>query len=329
MRDAMRPSFEEIGRAGLAWLGLAADPLAEAKALDAHRHKWARSPRIYGFAQQSAGETFFGGSDLGSRLSSMEDADQTLAAVAALYQQVWTLQCFTKPTVSLINARLRGGAAASLCVYGTHRVAAENFRLTLPEAGDGLFPDAGATVFLNRAPGCAGVYAALTGAELTPADACMLGIVTQCAGADRFDAVREALAEGEPIDPFLEALHVEPGESGLLRRQPVIDHCFSGETVDDIVQLLDRVSGDDAPWAASVAARLRAQNPAGLTLTLFALRDNLGLRDALARDYRLVARIIARGGLGHASLTRAQYEALAAPLDSAELALQDHWTLVD
>ena len=67
------------------------------------------------------------------------DAVKSLAEEYALN---WQLECFFKPTVSLIDG-VAMGSGVGISLYGTHRVAGERYRFAMPETGIGLFPDDG------------------------------------------------------------------------------------------------------------------------------------------------------------------------------------------
>ena len=55
----------------------------------------------------------------------------------------WALECFSKPSVSLIDGALMG-SGVGLTAFNTHRVAGENYLFAMPETAIGLFPDVGA-----------------------------------------------------------------------------------------------------------------------------------------------------------------------------------------
>ena len=73
------------------------------------------------------------------------------------------IKLYPKPYVALADGIVMGGGAG-ISVHGSHVVAGEHFTFAMPETGIGFFPDVGATFFLPRLPGHAGVYLALTGA---------------------------------------------------------------------------------------------------------------------------------------------------------------------
>jgi enoyl-CoA hydratase/carnithine racemase len=63
------------------------------------------------------------------------------------------------------------GGGIGLMAGASHRVVTEKSRLAMPEITIGLYPDVGATWFLNRMPGHVGLFLALTGASIGAADA--------------------------------------------------------------------------------------------------------------------------------------------------------------
>ena len=106
--------------------------------------RWARDPQIYAVVIASATDrAFCAGGDVREMAewgrSRRADALRSLAAEYALN---WQLDCFIKPTVSLIDGVVMG-SGVGISLYGTHRVAGERYRFAMPETGIGLFPDDG------------------------------------------------------------------------------------------------------------------------------------------------------------------------------------------
>ncbi|GFH10597.1 3-hydroxyisobutyryl-CoA hydrolase [Haematococcus lacustris] len=58
------------------------------------------------------------------------------------------------------------GGGAGVSIHGHFRVATERSVFAMPECAIGLYPDIGASFFLNQLPGRLGMYLALTGARL-------------------------------------------------------------------------------------------------------------------------------------------------------------------
>src|SRR5207237_6503429 len=127
-----------------------------------------------------------------------------------------------------------GGAGIS--VNGAYRVATERTLFAMPETAIGLFPDVGATHFLNRCPGQIGRYLGLTGARLHAADTLYCGFATQFVPHERITELvaalggitSEAASERHQIDAPLARFAEDPGAPPLAALQPAIDRCFAG-----------------------------------------------------------------------------------------------------
>jgi enoyl-CoA hydratase len=261
-------------------------------AMEAQYVKWAVVPRIYGVVVEAVGPAFCSGGDL--RALNWDTPDATMTYFRDEYQLNWSLETFTKPNVALIDGLVMGGGVG-ISLYGTHRVAGENFCFAMPEVSIGFFPDIGGGYFLSRLPGEMGLYLGLTGRRIGRSDAYYLGIASHCVAASDFDKIRHAVIEGDPIDPVLDDLHRDPGESELEHLQELVDRIFSEPTIEAILARLDEQSGVQAAWAKETAAIIRSNAPLSVKVTLKQIRDARGhasLKDTLTVDYRLARAFI-------------------------------------
>jgi enoyl-CoA hydratase len=333
--------FEEQGRSGVATLNRADERNALTpgmiNGLEAYHLKWAKAPKTYGLLLLANGETFCAGHDWSAILQNPRAGalDPALNYFRDAHQHCWTLESFTKPNVALLDAAL-DGAGLGICLYGTHRVAGERFSCRLTER-NGFFPGMGLSYVLSQMPGRMGMHLALSGESLVASDAFSLKLVTHCIPAADFGKIREALVDGEPIDPFLDGLHRDPGGSEIMRRRSTIDDCFRGESVNEILRRLE--TGD--AWAKETAASLRQRSPHSLQLAFKLLSQPAEtLKDALQREYHVIANLLRApelwerfsGGAG----TDATMEDAARDLEpilngeaEVELTLKDHWTLIE
>jgi enoyl-CoA hydratase len=315
--------------------------------------RWASAPRVYGVVLEAApGRAFCVGGDIRALIDGAgSDLDAVLNFFRDEYQHNWTLECFTKPNVALIDGPVMGGGVG-ISIFGTHRVAGENFRFAMPETTIGFFPDVGGGWFMSRFPGETGLYLGLTGRSVGREDGFYLGVASHCVAAADFDKIRHAMVESDPIDPFLDDLHRHPGDSEIERLRPVIDKVFSADTVEEILSRLDAETGAHAEWARETAGAIRRNAPLSLKVTLRQLRlarQAAALKEALVTDFRLAARLVAapdfREGVRAAVIDKDRnpkwqpatladvtddiVEACFAPLGTAELTLKDHWKLID
>lgn len=270
-------------------------------AMAAAIHRIARDPMLYCLVLRSDNpKAFSSGGDVRELVGwGKSDPARARRAFADEYRLNWTLECFTKPTISLIDGMVMG-SGVGVTLFGTHRVAGEGYRFAMPETAIGLFPDVGATYAFSRMPDAIGLYLGLTGRTIGRADAFHLGLATHCIPAAQHPAIIDALAGAHPVDEVLDARHQDPGPSELLARRDIVRHCF---TADSVTGIMDRladagsaggVGAADAEWAQGVRRDLLARSPTSLAITFRHIRAaaDLDLDAVLEVDYRLACRCL-------------------------------------
>jgi len=185
------------------------------------------------------------------------------------------------------------GGGVGVSVHGSHRVATERTRFAMPETGIGLFPDVGGSYFLPRLPGAIGMYLALTGAQLGPADCLYAGIATHCMDFGRLDEMKRALPRavgtGDAhvgVDRTMGARHQNPGAAPLAAHRDAIDRCFAAASVADIVAALEAEGSD---WATQQLEILGAKSPTSLKVTFRQIRAGatMDFAEVMRMEYRL------------------------------------------
>jgi enoyl-CoA hydratase len=213
------------------------------------------------------------------------------------YELIRHIHRYPKPYLAIIDGITMGGGAG-VSVNGAYRVATERTMLAMPETGIGLFPDVGATRFLNLCPGRIGCYLGLTGARVGAADALYCRFATHYAPRERVPALIAALTGSGGVEETLAGFAADPRPAPIAARQPAIDRCFAGDTVEAILDALEREAtegGADAEWAAETRAGLMTKSPTSLKITLRQLitgRD-FAIEEALALEYRLTQHVMA------------------------------------
>jgi len=300
LSDSLGIGFEEIDRAGLITLDrpgrLNALTREMFEALSAHYRRWAPAPHIYGVLMQSTHPTVFcSGGDLKVLHDWCEqEAYETIREFyRAAYSHVWVLEKFIRPNVPLINGLCLGGGVG-ISLFGTHCVAGEGYRFGMPQVGIGFIPDIGGTYFLPRLLGRTGLYLALTGRIIGPAEAYRQHLVSHCIPAAHFGVIKDALADNHPIDRLLDGLHRDPGEGELVRHTPLIDRVFAAPSVEAILAELDAVKGDDEAFARETAAAIRKKSPTSLKIAFAQMQrgKSLDLASALKLEFRLASQVI-------------------------------------
>jgi enoyl-CoA hydratase len=270
---------------------------------------WAEDPSVHAVVVRGAGgRAFCAGGDVRAVYKAGRgiggDPDLTAVFFREEYQLIRQIHRFPKPYVAIIDGITMGGGAG-ISVNGAYRVATERTLFAMPETAIGLFPDVGATRFLNRCPGQVGHYLGLTGARLRAADALYCGFATHVVAQEQVEALVAALAEtvwasdghGQ-VETLLARFATDPGPPPLAALRPAIDRCFAGESVEAIFDQLAveaAAGGPDAGWAAETHAGLLTKSPTSLKVTLRQLmvgRD-YDLDQALALEYRLTQHFMA------------------------------------
>src|SRR5947209_4649067 len=212
------------------------------RALAPMLRRWEADPESHVVLIRGAGErAFCAGGDVraiyeaGRGISG--ERDLTAAFFREEYELIRRIHRFPKPYVAIIDGITMGGGAG-VSVNGAYRVATERTLLAMPETGIGLFPDVGATRFLNRCPGHLGRYLGLTGARVGAADSLYCGFATHFVPRERLPALVAALARMDyrerSAEQILADFATDPGPGPIAARQAAIDRCFGGATIEAI-----------------------------------------------------------------------------------------------
>ncbi|HTQ34838.1 MAG TPA: enoyl-CoA hydratase/isomerase family protein [Stellaceae bacterium] len=274
--------------------------------LEPRLREWAADETIHAVLIEGAGDrAFCAGGDVravyeaGKGISGPRDF--TSVFFAEEYRIILGIHHYPKPYIALIDGITMGGGAG-VSVNGAYRVATEKTMFAMPETGIGLFPDVGATRFLNLCPGHIGRCLGLTGARLGAADALYCRFATHFVPRERLPELKAALVseqwhtgtERAQIEAILARFAADPGPPPLAARRPAIDRCFAGETMEAILTALDAET-EDREWAAETCAALLAKSPTSLRITLRQLivGRNMDLAAALQLEYRLTQHVMA------------------------------------
>jgi enoyl-CoA hydratase/carnithine racemase len=263
---------------------------------------WIGAPGVNAVLIRGAGErAFCAGGDVRAIYEAGRgtSGDRSLTSIffREEYELIRRIHRYPKPYIALIDGITMGGGAG-VSVNGAYRVATERTMLAMPETGIGLFPDVGATRFLNLCPGQIGRYLGLTGARAGAGDALYCGFATHFVPRERLADLVAALAGSQNIDETLAGFTADPGPAPISARQEAIGRCFAGGTVEAILDALQREAaggGADAEWAADTHAGLLTKSPTSLKITLRQLITGHGfaIEEALALEYRLTQHVMA------------------------------------
>jgi enoyl-CoA hydratase len=215
------------------------------------------------------------------------------------YRLIERVHRFPKPYVALVNGITMGGGCG-VSINGGFRVATERTVFAMPEVHIGLFPDVGASRFLNLCPGRIGLYLALTGTRVRAADALYCGFATHYVPHARLGELTAALAtlewtKGNPdqqVAAVIARFATDAGEARLPALQAAIDRCFAGGSVEAIVAALRQ---ERAPWADEALAAIARASPISLKITFHQLMLGRGMsvEQALTLEYRMTQHVMA------------------------------------
>jgi enoyl-CoA hydratase len=207
------------------------------------------------------------------------------------YRMNALLHAYPKPTVAVMDGITMGGGLGISwpCRY---RVATERTVAAMPEGLIGLFPDVGMGWRLPRMPGKIGLWFAMTGARLGPADCLLTGLATDYAPSARLGELKAAFAERPAmVERALVKAAGDAGEPPVSLVQDDIDRLFDAPSVEAIVAGL---AAEGTPWAEAQGAALAAASPTTLKVAFRQLAQAArlpALEPEMVVEYRLAARI--------------------------------------
>ena len=261
---------------------------------------WMADDRVKAVVIKGAGDRAFcaGGDVRAVRQAIIDydgDANPDLAQEFFYEEYILNHQIHTspKPYIALIDRVCMGGGVG-LSVHGSFRVATERTRVGMPETTIGLFPDVGGAWFLSRLPGEAGTYLALTGIPVTVGDCERLGISTHVVASENLEEIQAKLQAADlsgdahgAVKAVLDGYVIDAGEAPTADAGAEIDHCFSANTVEEIVARL-KASGSD--FAAHALETLGSKSPSSLKVTLEQIRRGgraTSFAETMTMEYRM------------------------------------------
>jgi enoyl-CoA hydratase len=218
---------------------------------------------------------------------------EQLAFLREEYSLNRRIKFYPKPYVALANGIVMGGGAG-VSLHGSHSVAGDAFSFAMPEVRIGFFPDVGATFFLPRLPGKAGVYLALTGARISCGDAMALGLISAYVPSLRHEALAQRLIDGEDPERAVRAESAPAPLSALIKQRNFIDECFAATTVSAILDAIAAAARDGSEFARETYAAISSRSPTSLAIALrqMQLGGGFDIDAAFRAEFRIAARVV-------------------------------------
>lgn len=336
--------------------------LEMANQLDAKLHAWAEDPSVVAVWLEGAGDkAFCAGGDVVALYRSMTERGESQGGVregrfaeayfTAEYRLDYRIHTYPKPILVWGDGIVMGGGLG-LMAGASRRLVTEKTLIAMPEITIGLYPDIGASWFLNRMPAGVGAYLGLTGAQLNARDALDLGLADHFVPRERRAELLEALKSAEYASRSPRDLQagVEQAITQFEARSaapvaqvwPRLDHLQSLAGKVDAATAVERILTDhsDDTWLAGNRARLAAGSPLSAHLVWHMLERHrrTSLADAFRDELNLSVQCCRQGDIaegvrallvekdknpkwrhnGVATVPEADVQALLAPLWSEQ-----------
>lgn len=265
--------------------------------------EWAVADEVCAVVLRGAGEkAFCSGGDVVSLHNQIKDGDLGAPRryFEAEYRLDHQLHMFPKPIICWADGFVMGGGMG-LMNGCSHRVVTEHTHMAMPEVTIGLFPDVGASWFLNRLPGRMGLFLALTGNPINAADALYLGLADRFVANDRYQDLLALLTEARwaelsaerVVSEVLRGLESE-SETLMNPHSPVRDHFDLIQLITDqpsvpaLVEALLAAEANDK-WIERAQAVVSRGSPLSLWIIERQLRRcrYLSLRECFAAELNL------------------------------------------
>lgn len=266
---------------------------------DAFLKRCESDPEVQAVLVRGQGEkAFCAGGDVravalsGTQGASKDGGELTRRFFYEEYRLNRRIRKFPKPYLALIDGITMGGGVG-VSLHGSHRVSGDRTMAAMPETAIGLFPDVGASYALPRMKGRLGLYLALTGARMTAADAIYAEFATHYVPSPQGLEIADALAASrwgdaprEVVDKVIAGYARDPGPAPLAEQREAIDRCFAGDSVEEILDALEREGTD---WARQTLETLNKCSPTALKLTLATQRkgSEMSFDACMVMEYRV------------------------------------------
>lgn len=264
---------------------------------------WQHDKSISMVMLQGAGDkAFCAGGDIRDLYKAMLDQPGTYAPyVEEFFTKEYTLDylihTFGKPVLVWGNGIVMGGGLG-LMAAASHKVVTVTSRIAMPEMAIGLYPDVGASWFLNRMPPGCGLFLGLTGASINAADAKFIGLADNFLLHERKAVLIEKLLAinwgdtvvlnhqklGDVLRNEEEQVRAQMPLSQIRPHQQDIEKLAKLGSLPDVITAINAMAGDDK-WLEKAKASLAYGSP--ITAHIVYALLQLGQSKILADSFKL------------------------------------------
>lgn len=204
------------------------------------------------------------------------------------YQLDYQIHTYPKPIICWGSGFVMGGGMG-LFAGASHRVVTQTTHLAMPEVSIGLYPDVGASYFLNKLPGNIGLFLGLTAAGINAKDAMALGMADYALDVGQRSQLLEQLLVAdwqanphEVVNKLLSGLSVESQSVFEVLSNPIISHqgliedLLSNDSLDEVLTDLAGIETEEK-WLIKAQKTVASGSPVSLVLIKAQLERSVGL----------------------------------------------------
>ncbi|XP_020230536.1 3-hydroxyisobutyryl-CoA hydrolase-like protein 5 [Cajanus cajan] len=269
--------------------------------LATYLEKWEKDDKAELIIIKGAGRAFCAGGDLRVFYDGRKTKDACLEVVYRFYWLCYHINTYKKAQVALVHGISMGGGAAFLAPL-KFSVVTEKTVFATPEASFGFHTDCGFSYYHSRLPGHLGEYLALTGGRLSGKEIVAVGLATHFVPSEKIAELERRLislnsgdenAVRSVIEEFSSEVKVD--EESILNKQPIINECFSKDSVEEIIKSLEvEANKEGNGWIGAVLKGMKRSSPTALKIAFRSVREgrNQTLAECLKREFRLTMNIL-------------------------------------
>ena len=272
---------------------------------------WAEDPQIALVVVRGAGEkAFCAGGDIRALYDEMckQPMGHEVPKANTFFRQEYDLDhmihTYPKPVLCLGHGIVMGGGLGILS-GASHRIVSEKTLMAMPEITIGLYPDVGASWFLNRMPGRSGLYLGLTGARLNANDALFVKLADHFVPRSEHGALidtivnatwsQDARENHTILSKICRGFHHQHAaqlpESQVRAHYDFIQEITDADSVQEIFAKFSTLQIED-PWVLACKKNFLSGSPtsAGVIFEQLNHAKHFSLKECFEFEYRLSCR---------------------------------------